>query len=94
MNKGKCGCGSMSTPVKKWSDVVSIISGKNQKMVQSPDGVYPIFGSGGEIGRASEFLCEAGTTIVGRKGTINNPIYVMNVFGMLTQHLVYAQEVS
>lgn len=80
MNKGKCGCGSMSTPVKKWSDVVSIISGKNQKMVQSPDGVYPIFGSGGEIGRASEFLCEAGTTIVGRKGTINNPIYVNERF--------------
>lgn len=61
---------------KKWSDVLSIISGKNQKNVADPSGKYPIYGSGGIIGYANDYLCEPGTTIVGRKGTINNPIFV------------------
>ena len=62
--------------MKKWSEVVDIISGKNQKAVANPEGKYPIYGSGGIMGYADDYLCEAGTTIVGRKGTINNPIFV------------------
>lgn len=65
---------------KKWADVVSIISGKNQKDVQDKNGRYPIFGSGGPMGFADKYLCEAGTTIVGRKGTINRPIFVNEPF--------------
>lgn len=61
---------------KKWADVLQIISGKNQKSVMSESGQYPIYGSGGIIGYATNYLCEAGTTIVGRKGTINRPIFV------------------
>lgn len=67
-------------PLKKWSEVLSVISGKNQKTVANPDGKYPIYGSGGRMGYADDFLCEAGTTIVGRKGTINNPIFVSERF--------------
>ncbi len=66
----------MGYPIKKWEDVLHIVSGKNQKEVVNPKGKYPIYGSGGIIGFADDFLCEAGTTIVGRKGTINNPIFV------------------
>lgn len=66
--------------LKKWSDVLTIVSGKNQKAVVSPNGPYPIYGSGGIMGRADDFLCEAGTTIVGRKGTINCPIFVNEPF--------------
>ena len=62
--------------MKKWSEVVDIISGKSQKAVANPEGKYPIYGSGGIMGYADDYLCEAGTTIVGRKGTINNPIFV------------------
>ncbi len=65
---------------KKWSEVLTIISGKNQKEVENPDGQYPIYGSGGQMGYANDYLCEAGTTIVGRKGTINKPIYVDEPF--------------
>lgn len=65
---------------KKWADVLQIISGKNQKDVVDDSGQYPIYGSGGIIGYASDYLCEAGTTIVGRKGTINNPIFVNERF--------------
>lgn len=70
----------MSIPNKKWADVVTIISGKNQKSVIDPSRKYPIYGSSGIIGYANDFLCKAGTTIVGRKGTINAPIYVAENF--------------
>lgn len=67
-------------PMKRWAEVLSIVSGKNQKDVADESGVYPIYGSGGIIGRANGYLCEPDTTIVGRKGTINNPIYVNERF--------------
>ena len=65
---------------KKWADVLNVVSGKNQKAVANPDGKYPIYGSGGIMGYADDYLCESGTTIVGRKGTINNPIFVTERF--------------
>lgn len=64
----------------KWADNVKIINGKNQKNVINPHGKYPIYGSGGIMGYADAYLCDAGTTIVGRKGTINNPIFVNEPF--------------
>lgn len=67
-------------PIKKWAEVLTIISGKNQRAVECINGMYPIYGSGGIIGYANEYLCEAGTTVVGRKGTINSPIYVAERF--------------
>lgn len=70
----------MRFAMKKWADVLQIISGKNQKAVLDPNGAYPIYGSGGIMGYANQYLCEAGTTIVGRKGTIDNPIFVNERF--------------
>lgn len=64
----------------KLEQVCDIISGKGQKTVECPDGKYPIYGSGGIIGYASDYLCESGATIIGRKGSINNPIYVQTRF--------------
>ena len=66
--------------IKKWKDILHIVSGKNQKAVENPNGKYPIYGSGGLMGYADDYLCEAGTTIVGRKGTINRPIFVTEPF--------------
>ncbi|MBY5959785.1 restriction endonuclease subunit S [Membranicola marinus] len=60
----------------EWSKVLTIKNGKSQKKVIDANGKYPIFGSGGKMGMANEFLCESGTTIIGRKGTINSPIFV------------------
>ena len=67
-------------PMKKWGEILKIISGKNQKAVANPNGKYPIYGSGGRMGYADEYLCPPGTTIIGRKGTINSPIYVDEYF--------------
>ena len=66
--------------MKQWRDVLHIVSGKNQRTVENPNGKYPIYGSGGLMGYADDYLCEAGTTIVGRKGTINRPIFVNEPF--------------
>jgi type I restriction enzyme S subunit len=63
-----------------FDSVAQVISGKNQKDVESPSGSYPIYGSGGAFGRSTAYLCEAGTTVIGRKGTINNPIFVNERF--------------
>lgn len=60
----------------KFKDVVSIITGKNQKQVENANGPYPIYGSGGIIGYANDFLCPENTVIIGRKGSINKPIFV------------------
>lgn len=63
-----------------WKDVLAIINGKNQSKVKNVNGKYPIYGSGGVMGYADNFLCPQGTTIIGRKGSINNPIYVDEPF--------------
>ena len=64
----------------QFSDVCEIVSGKNQKDVVNDSGAYPIYGSGGKMGYANDYLCDPGTTIVGRKGTINKPIFVKDKF--------------
>lgn len=62
---------------KTFAEVLEIRNGRNQKEVLSDDGEYPIYGSAGTLmGYATDYLCEPGTTIIGRKGSINNPIYV------------------
>lgn len=64
----------------RFDAVAHVITGKNQKEVESPSGEYPIYGSGGSFGRSTSYLCEAGTTVIGRKGTINSPIFVNERF--------------
>lgn len=70
----------MNMVLSKWRSALEIVNGQNQNEVANSEGIYPIYGSGGAIGRATDFLCPAGTTIVGRKGTINRPIYVNEPF--------------
>ena len=68
--------------VKKWGDagVIKIINGRNQSQVLDADGKYPIIGSGGEMGRANDFLCPENTIVIGRKGNINKPLLVKEKF--------------
>ncbi len=66
----------MNWKVEPWGNVLKITNGKNQKAVLCPDGKYPIMGSGGEMGRANDFLSPENSIIIGRKGNINKPILV------------------
>lgn len=63
-----------------FDEVLEIRNGRNQKNVENPDGKYPIYGSGGIMGYADDYICEADTVIIGRKGSINNPIFVEEPF--------------
>jgi type I restriction enzyme S subunit len=66
---------------KKLGEVVEIINGRNQSQVISENGKYPIYGSAANLmGYATDYLCEKGTTIIGRKGNISNPIYIEERF--------------
>ena len=64
----------------KLGDVLQVVNGKNQKAVEDENGQYPIYGSGGQMGWASSYICPANTVIIGRKGNINKPIYVSEPF--------------
>ena len=66
--------------VASWSDIVVITHGQNQKEIESLDGIYPIYGSGGQIGRGTKYLCKAGSIVVGRKGTIDRPFFTQTNF--------------
>lgn len=43
----------------RFEDILEIRNGKNQKAVENPEGRYPIYGSGGVIGYADDYICEA-----------------------------------
>ncbi len=65
---------------KKWNGIVTIKNGRDYKRIAVQSGGYPVYGTGGEMARASDFLCPENTIIVGRKGTINNPLLVKERF--------------
>ena len=65
---------------KQWNEVLKIFNGKNQKAVENPNGPYPIYGSGGIMSYADDYICPENCTIIGRKGNINNPIFVPTKF--------------
>ena len=66
--------------VKRWKDILDILNGRDYKNVLVNKGGYPVYGSGGIIARANDYICPAGTRIIGRKGSINNPILVNEKF--------------
>lgn len=61
-------------------NVLTIKYGKDQKEVESIDGKYPILGTGGIIGYTNSFLCDKPSVLIGRKGTINSPMYMNTPF--------------
>ena len=66
--------------INYWKDVLNIKNGKNQKQVEDINGKYPIYGSGGIIGRSNAYICNENSIIIGRKGNINKPILVKEKF--------------
>jgi type I restriction enzyme S subunit len=70
---------------KKWKlqrvkDLVVICNGKDYKEVQSDDGKYDVFGSGGAFEKSTEFIYDKPSVLLGRKGTIDKPILVEKPF--------------
>lgn len=62
------------------SELVEIKYGKNQKKVIDKNGKFPIYGTGGLMGYANDFLYDKPSVLIGRKGTINKVRYVEHPF--------------
>jgi type I restriction enzyme S subunit len=61
-------------------DFLKVKHGKSQKEVLNDSGPYPVIGSGGEFGRASEFIHNKPSVLIGRKGTIDRPLFMDSPF--------------
>ena len=64
----------------KLGEVLKVKHGRSQKDVLQTSGAYPIIGSGGEFGRASDFLYNEPSVLIGRKGTIDRPLFMDSPF--------------
>lgn len=61
-------------------EVCKILYGKDQKQVADEKGIYPILGTGGEIGKTNSFLYDKPSVLIGRKGTIDKPRFMDTPF--------------
>lgn len=77
---------SVSTPLPQgWKRtqlrrLIDIRNGRDYKEVEILEGGYPVYGSGGEFRRASNFLHDGESILFGRKGTVDRPLYVDGKF--------------
>lgn len=60
--------------------ILKVRHGKDQKLVQRAAGKYPIYGTGGFMGYASNYLYDKESVLIGRKGTIDKPRYIDTPF--------------
>lgn len=67
-------------PVSCLSRHVKFHNGKDHKLVENPEGLYPVYGSGGVFAYADDYLCDGEGVLFGRKGTIDKPVYVNGKF--------------
>lgn len=65
---------------KKLGEILKVKHGKSQKNVENINGNYPILGTGGVIGKSSKYLYNKESVLIGRKGTIDRPIYINEPF--------------
>jgi len=65
------------TPFKWLAD---IRNGKDYKDVETEDSGFPVIGSGGEFARASQYLFNGESVLLGRKGTVDRPLYINGPF--------------
>lgn len=63
-----------------FSELAKIKYGKNQKKVVSEKGTIPIYGTGGLMGYATQFLYDKPSVLIGRKGTIEKVRYIERPF--------------
>ncbi len=81
---------------KSWTicrlkNLATIKNGLDYKFVQADDG-YPVMGSGGQFTFASEFMYDKPSVLLGRKGTIDRPLYINEPFW--TVDTMYYTELS
>lgn len=68
-----------SWTVCRLKNLATIKNGQDYKSVQTDDG-YPVMGSGGQFTFASKFMYDKPSVLLGRKGTIDKPLYINEPF--------------
>ncbi|QCZ38713.1 restriction endonuclease subunit S [Enterobacter cloacae] len=68
-----------SWTVCRLKNLATIKNGQDYKSVQTEDG-YPVMGSGGQFTFASKFMYDKPSVLLGRKGTIDKPLYINEPF--------------
>ncbi|MDZ5023867.1 restriction endonuclease subunit S [Clostridium perfringens] len=66
--------------VNKLKNILEVCYGKSQKEVETENGIYKILGTGGVIGYTNEYLWNKPSVLIGRKGTIDKPMYIEEPF--------------
>lgn len=68
-----------SWTVCRLKNLATIKNGQDYKSVQTDDG-YPVMGSGGQFTFASKFMYDKPSVLLGRKGTIDKPLFINEPF--------------
>ena len=65
---------------KKLGQFLKIKHGRDQKKIEIPNGKFPILATGGTIGRTDTFIYDKESVLIGRKGTIDRPVFMDSPF--------------
>ena len=70
----------MSWTIKRFKYCAQICNGGEYSDIEVEEGGYPVIGSGGEFARASKFSYCGKSVLLGRKGTVDKPLFVDGAF--------------
>lgn len=72
---GRCGY-----PLKRLKYIATICNGQEYKHIEGDEHGIPVYGSGGVFAYANKPIYEGISVLLGRKGTIDKPLYVDEAF--------------
>lgn len=70
----------VSWDAKRFKYCVQICNGGEYADIEVEEAGYPVIGSGGEFARASKYCYRGESVLLGRKGTVDKPLYVNDAF--------------
>lgn len=65
---------------KRLGECLTLLYGKDWKDKSSTKKLYPVLGTGGVISYIDEFIYDKPCVLIGRKGSINNPVFIDKPF--------------
>ena len=66
--------------IVRLKDCLEINNGKDYKDIETDETGYPVIGSGGQFAYARKYLHDGTAILLGRKGTIDKPLYIEGKF--------------
>ncbi len=66
--------------IVRLKDCLEINNGKEYKDIETDETGYPVIGSGGQFAYARKYLHDGTAILLGRKGTIDKPLYIEGKF--------------